>query len=74
MARSSSGQGHRPLKAEIAGSNPARATMIQIQICGLILDKGWPPAILLTDWDSLFPLLAIRPGVEVSKGGVATLD
>ncbi len=26
MARSSSGLGHRPLKAEIAGSNPARAT------------------------------------------------
>ena len=26
MARSSSGQGHRPLKAEITGSNPVRAT------------------------------------------------
>src|SRR3990172_12498301 len=27
-ARSSSGPGHRPLKAEIAGSNPARATKL----------------------------------------------
>ena len=26
MARSSSGLGHRPLKAEITGSNPVRAT------------------------------------------------
>ena len=26
-ARSSSGPGHRPLKAKIAGSNPARATI-----------------------------------------------
>ena len=26
MARSSSGLGHRPLKAEIEGSNPLRAT------------------------------------------------
>ena len=28
MARSSSGLGHRPLKAEITGSNPVRATNI----------------------------------------------
>jgi hypothetical protein len=27
LARSSSGPGRRPLKAEIAGSNPARATL-----------------------------------------------
>ena len=26
MARSSSGLGHRPLKAEVTGSNPVRAT------------------------------------------------
>ncbi len=29
LARSSSGPGHRPLKAEIAGSNPARATNLE---------------------------------------------
>ncbi len=32
MARSSSGLGRRPLKAEIAGSNPARATEIWIEV------------------------------------------
>ena len=28
MPRSSSGQGHRPLKAEITGSNPVRGTTL----------------------------------------------
>ena len=31
VAHSSSGLGHRPLKAEITGSNPVRATTLQIQ-------------------------------------------
>ena len=38
MARSSSGLGHRPLKAEIEGSNPLRATT-DSQVRGLFL---WP--------------------------------
>ena len=31
MARSSSGQGHCPLKAEITGSNPVRATTLVVE-------------------------------------------
>ena len=32
MARSSSGQGHCPLKAEITGSNPVRATRFLVEV------------------------------------------
>ena len=45
MARSSSGQGHRPLKAEITGSNPVRATnflciVYRPNICIYTLKRG----------------------------------
>ena len=43
MARSSSGLGRRPLKAEITGSNPVRAT---IKCSGLLLESFF---ILLPD-------------------------
>ena len=41
VARSSSGPGHRPLKAEITGSNPVRATKSPV-----IIERYGKPAYL----------------------------
>ena len=46
-ARSSSGPGRRPLKAEIAGSNPARATRGMAPEKGIHVPSLGPPELLL---------------------------
>ncbi len=43
LARSSSGPGHRPLKAKIAGSNPARATTLLTLPKAPSRSDGWEP-------------------------------
>ena len=55
VAPSSSGPGHRPLKAEIAGSNPAGATRIN----GVGQPRGWP--IRLSEPDNLETSLLVVP-------------
>ena len=54
MARSSSGSGRRPLKAEITGSNPVRAT---IDYSGLLREPFCYTASLTSGSTAVFMIL-----------------
>ena len=65
LARSSSGPGHRPLKAEIAGSNPARATTYRGPACSPGLSLSAREAPRIGKLDKMLRLTKLPAGVSV---------